>query len=321
MVFEYPGVLVTVVGNVSPEVLGAQLRANGFKWCACKIHDGSRIDNQEQFGNVNWHSRMKNMGISCGAWGPVRTDPTFEASIVTNLVRKYNFDFYIADAEYEYEYTNDGRQDAARFQRSQTFLSSLDMAGKPLGMTTFGILADHDIWYKPWYDAGAHVLPEAYPSMTRQTVAMALAGRVLKNPQHDGFKEWPRDRVHPMISTEEGNYGRVSAADYVVMLRTAKVWDYSIFTAEQVRPDEWAVYGDYNKEPHAMPTPAKSPAETARDDMIGIAKGIEKAWDDRRQMHSNTRITIARRILEADDSKLSPAMRRGLDNYLTKIGL
>jgi hypothetical protein len=159
----------------------------------------------------------------------------------------------------------------------------------------------HDLHYKPWYDAGFHVLPQAYVANKAElTPANAMASRTLKAPQHDGFVEWPVGRVHPMLSTEELNRGRVPAGDHVVLLRVARdsqgMKGYSIFVGEGVYPHEWPVYGDFNRESPMTP-PAELTVDEAVKEALKPLKAMEKVWDSKGQLHDTTRVTLARRIL------------------------
>lgn len=330
--FDQPGALVANPHNIGPEALATVMRGQGFKWCATLIHDGLTIQFHEDYIQNQWINRFRRAApeLKVYGWGPLRTNPVEEAKLVESLTVAYATDGYVANPEYEYELTNDGRQDPVRFERSGKFCGALGPVtkGRVLGMTTFGLLANHDLHYKPWYDLGFHVLPQAYVANQRElTPANAMAKRVLNAPQHDGFKEWPANRVHPMISTEALNLGRVSVGDHVVLLRIARdtqaMKGYSIFVAEGVKDFEWPVYGDFNRE-----APMGQPDDISLEEAVASALEpllqLEAQWDAHGTGHATSRVTTARRILEDSLSvpqKLDSTELRTLRDTLDVMGV
>ena len=121
MSWDEAGAFVWHESDVSPEVLGQELRHNGFGWVAVFLHDGLTADPVED----DWVARLRRAsGLLVGGWGALRTQPVEEAALASSLVTRYGLDFYIADAEAEYGYSGTGAPDKERFRRSQKFVAS-----------------------------------------------------------------------------------------------------------------------------------------------------------------------------------------------------
>jgi hypothetical protein len=102
--------------DIAPEALGSQLRDNGFSWVAVLIHDGLAVDPIEG----DWVRRFRAAsGLPVGGWGVLRTEPEQEADLAHRLLGQYSLDFYIANPEAEYKFSNDDGQSAERYGRSQ----------------------------------------------------------------------------------------------------------------------------------------------------------------------------------------------------------
>ena len=117
------GAFVWNEGNADPKALGQNLRANGFRWAAVILHDGTGVDPLESA----WIERFRaaaGPGIALGGWGVLRDRPEAEATLAAQLVDRYDLDFYIANAEAEYKYSGDDGYSGERYGRSRRFVEA-----------------------------------------------------------------------------------------------------------------------------------------------------------------------------------------------------
>ena len=147
--------------DVAPETLGVQLRANGFSWVALRIHDGLDTDPIEG----DWVRRFRAAsGLSVGGWGVLRAEPEREADLAHRLLDQDGLDFYIANAEAEYKFSNDDGQSNERFGRSQRFVERFRALEPetPAAVSSYCRADRADIDWKVWRGSGFAFLPQAY---------------------------------------------------------------------------------------------------------------------------------------------------------------
>jgi hypothetical protein len=220
--FDGAGVFIDNVGNFpGPTALADALQRDHFSWVAFHAHNGSWVP----YGsNAQWISVMRAHGLKVGLWGWEDSSPWLAAQLAAFQVQLAGADFYIADAEYDYE----RGAHTAGWYRSRIFATTFRQwePSLPAALTTFG--AARPPWVLPidfgaWRDNGFDLLPQAYynqfPKDDRPDMTVAHAKRA----------GWPIDRVHPVI----GVYHKYPAANYIPLLQQAGTTGYSVFLGDQ----------------------------------------------------------------------------------------
>ena len=233
--FTGAGVFVDNLGNFpGPTALADMLEQSHFTWIAFHAHNGIRVSSPV---NEDWISVMRSHGLAVGIWGWEDSQPWLAAQLAAFEVRMWGADFYIADAEFDYQRA----PHTAGWYRSRIFATTFRQYEPtlPAAMTTFGAAVAP--WVLPidfaaWRDNGFDLLPQAYynqfPKVDRpdQTVAHAVRAK------------WPIDRVHPVI----GVYRKYPAANYVPLLRQAGTTGYSVYLADQATAADYAALSVLN---------------------------------------------------------------------------
>jgi hypothetical protein len=221
-IFNGAGVFIDNVGNLpGPIGFAEELQNAHFSWVAFHAHNGSW---KSYAVNSEWVRVMREHGLRVGLWGWEDASPWLAAQLAAFEIRIVGADFYIADAEYDYERA----RHSAGWYRSRIFATTFRQYEPtlPAAMTTFG--AADPPWVLPidfaaWRDNGFDLLPQAYynqfPRVDRPDMTVAHAQRA----------GWPLARVHPVI----GVYRHYPAANYVPLLRAAGTTGYSVFIGDQ----------------------------------------------------------------------------------------
>jgi pyruvate/2-oxoglutarate dehydrogenase complex dihydrolipoamide acyltransferase (E2) component len=332
-VWHQAGAFIERPVNVAPEWLGQTMVANGFGWAAILIHNGLQVENEDQLA-AGWAQRLAGQGVAVGAWAPLREDPEREAELAVELCRRHGLAFYIANAEYEYEFSGAGGGSNERAGRSGRFVTAFRAKAPdlPAALSTFGRLDQHDLDWVPWRNAGFHFLPQAYPNEDSSLgVALCTAGgaKALASPPLD-----LSSRTHPTIGVYPGARGLVTPEDYVAQLATEpRARGFSVYLAERMDPGWWAIYGQAIRDgrilrgappepepeppkPEPEPEPQPEPevpkpkpprpgkAAAARARMIALAKEVEAEWAAQGrdpETIAASRISVARQVLETQD--------------------
>jgi hypothetical protein len=223
--------------DVAPETLGLQLRANGFSWVALRIQDGLAVDPIEG----DWVRRFRAAsGLSVGGWGVLRTEPEQEADLAHQLLDRDGLDFYIANPEAEYKYSNDDGQSAERYGRSQRFVERFRALEPemPAAISSYCRADTQDIDWGAWNDSGFAFLPQAYVN--------DLGGAASPAACADGAAEFfPASAVHPTVGVYEGQDGDPSPERYATLLDEAGTVGFSVYLAETgMRAEQWRTFGE-----------------------------------------------------------------------------
>jgi hypothetical protein len=227
--FDGAGVFIDNVGDFpGPVGLATELQKDGFTWVAFHAHNGI-WDSRGVPGD--WIQTMRDHGLSVGLWGWEDANPWLAAQLAVFQVRLTGADFYIADAEWDYEWA----KHTAGWWRSRIFADTFRRFEPtlPAAMTTFG--AAHAPWvlpidYKAWRNAGFDLLPQAYYNQ------FPTVDSPLQTVQHAKRAGWSVSQVHPVI----GVYHHYPAANYIPLLEKAGTTGYSVFVGDQ------ATYADYD---------------------------------------------------------------------------
>ncbi len=220
--FDGAGVFIDNLDNFpGPWALADELQAAHFTWVAFHVHNGVWT---QYATNAQWISVMRAHGLKVGLWGWEDSNAWLAAQLAAFQVRLAGADFYIADAEYDYELA----PHSGNWYRSRIFAQTFRQwePDLPAAVTTFG--AATPPWVLPidfaaWRDNGFDLLPQAYynqfPKVDRPDMTVAHALRA----------KWPLGRVHPVI----GVYRNYPAASYVPLLEAARATGYSVYIGDQ----------------------------------------------------------------------------------------
>jgi hypothetical protein len=236
MSWEGAGTFVWNETGVSPETLGHQLRVNGFSWVALRIQDGLAADPIEG----DWVRRFRAAsGLSVGGWGVLRAEPEQEADLAHRLLDHYGLDFYLANAEAEYKFSNEDGQSNERFGRSKRFVERFRALEPemPAAVSSYCRADTQDIDWSAWSGAGFAFLPEAYENDLGSAVSPAacVAGAA-------AF--FPTDAVHPTVGMYASHGEAPRPEHYAALLHEAGTVGFSVYLAEAGMYDrDWNAFG------------------------------------------------------------------------------
>ncbi len=236
--WSHAGAFVWHETALDPSALGRALRAAGFGWVALRVHDGLAEDVVED----DWANRFRAAsGLSVGGWGVLRTDPRQEAELADRLLARYGLDFYIANAEAEYEFSGPSGPDGERAGRSARFVEAfrgLRPAPFPVALSSYCRATLHDIDWAAWRSAGFAFLPQAYVNDFGEDVAPAACAAAAAG----AFA--PAD-VHPTIGVYDGQRGTIDVSRYVDLLDAAGTVGFSVYLAETGMTEaSWSALGE-----------------------------------------------------------------------------
>lgn len=229
------GAFVWHTDGLDPARLGQEMRANGFGWIAIRIHDGRTADQIDS----DWIARFRRAsGLPVGGWGVLRDQPTQEARLAGSLIGRLKLDFYIADAEVEYEYSNQSGQSAQRYGRSAAFVSAFRAIEPqlPVALSSYCRADTHDIDWSAWRAAGFAFMPQAYVDQFGGAAAPAVCAAGA-----GGF--FAAGDVHPTVGAFATSRPLPSPAAYAQMLRVAGTVGFSVYLAENMPDSAWRDYG------------------------------------------------------------------------------
>ncbi len=245
--------------DVAPETLGSRLRESGFSWVAVLIHDGLTADPLEG----DWVRRFRAAsGLPVGGWGVLRTEPDREADLAHRLLDYYSLNFYIANPEAEYKFSNDDGTSDERFGRSQQFVERFrtlepDM---PAAISSYCRADTQDIDWRAWNESGFVFLPQAYVNDFGSAASPAACAEGAA-----GF--FPIDSVHPTVGMYTGQRDGLSAEHYVALLDEAGTVGFSVYLAEtRMYAGDWHTFGKAIAQLDIAHRTAETPAS---DEVVG----------------------------------------------------
>lgn len=236
MSWDAAGGLVWHSTDVDPTWLGQQMRAAGFGWVA--VYLGGPTDPATP--DADWLARFRAAsGLPIGGWSVLGTDPAADASRAASLIGQAHLDFYIADAEAAYGYTQGATHSATRLARSRAFVTAFRRAEPALtaALSSYCRPDQHDLDWGAWATGHFVFLPQAYVNDFGDATSPASCVA--------GAAHWfPKSEVHPTVGSYAGTFGFVSPQRYVELLAQAGTTGFSIFPAEVAMPAEsWQAYG------------------------------------------------------------------------------
>lgn len=231
-IFEWPGAFFF---DISPSPLSDlsnrldALAEAGFKWCAAQAFDDTALIEQAAMGAFRDGVRAR--GMYFGIWGVHHDDPSGDATRASSQIDLWGADFYIANAEIEYKVDGPGTR-----AHSATFVNAFRALQPDIAaaLSTYGAIANEigvlgDITdvnggvmdLKSWYDAGFHVMPQAYASD-----AVYVPDRVIR---HFRRCRWPFSGIHPTLGIFIGG-ATYDGADYRTMIvdETNSEYEYEV---------------------------------------------------------------------------------------------
>jgi hypothetical protein len=222
--------------DISPELLAEDLRASGFGWVAVLVAEGGVEDAVED----DWVARFRRAsGLPVGAWSVLRTRPIEEARLAASLVERHALDFFIANAEAEYAYTDTSGADPERFARSGRFVGAFRerLPTIPAGVSSYCRANDHDLDWGAWREGGFVFLPQAYVNDFGPLASPAAC--VEGSSAH-----FPATSIHPTIGMYPGVQRSLRAGGYARLLARARTVGFSVYLAEtRMTGEEWRELG------------------------------------------------------------------------------
>jgi hypothetical protein len=236
MSWQSAGAFVWHETDIDPGFLASQLVDNGFGWVVVFLHEGLTEDPIE----ADWVRRFRlASGLPVGGWGVLRAAPRREAELADALIRRYGLDFYVANAEADYEYSGPSGPDGRRYERSRRFTAAFRALQPtlPAGLSTYCRADRHDLDWAAWRRSGFVLLPQAYVNDfgdEASPAACALGARPFFAPE----------QVHPTIGMHPGQTSSPAAASYGPLLQQAGTKGFSVYLAEtRMPPEEWQALG------------------------------------------------------------------------------
>jgi len=231
MSWQAAGGIVVHTDAIDPTLLGQEMRDAGFGWVAVLLPDGQRPVPL----SPAWIERFRAAsGLPAGGWSVLRDRPVADARLAAQLLAQNGLDFYIADAEQEYGYTEGTQHSSQHFARSKQFVDAFRSAEPsiPAALSSYCRPDQHDLGWAAWAPAGFAFLPQAYVNDVGPAVAPAacVAGAA---------SVFPRSAIHPTVGIWSGT---VPPQDYGQMLAAAGTTGFSLYTAENIN-DTWKAWG------------------------------------------------------------------------------
>jgi hypothetical protein len=229
------GGLIVNPGQIDPTLAGEEARANGFGWIAVQIADGETATPSSS----DWVARFRAAsGIPVGGWSVLRDHPAAEAQLAASLLTQDHLDFYIADAELEYGYTNGAERSLAHQHRSGLFISAFRALEPriPAALTSYCRPDEHDLDWAAWAAAGFEFLPQAYVDQfgaDGMPAACTTAARQV----------FPLSSIHPVLGVFPGASPTPTPAEYAAQLARAGTSGFSLFPFEDADAPTLAAYG------------------------------------------------------------------------------
>jgi hypothetical protein len=223
--------------DVSPEVLGHELRESGFAWVAVRVHDGLAVDPVQD----DWARRFRaESGLPVGAWGVLRTHPEREATLALELMDRYGLDFYIANPEAEYKYSGEDGVSEERWRRSQEFVDEFRRLGPNVkaAVSSYCRADMQDLDWRAWSESEFAFLPQAYVNDFGRAASPAACAEGAA-----GF--FDPAMVHPTVGVYRGTSEALDARRYTAMLADARTVGFSVYLAEtRMTRREWTIFGE-----------------------------------------------------------------------------
>jgi hypothetical protein len=235
MSWESAGGLVVQADQFDPVVAAEAARANGFGWIALQIADGETALPSP----ANWVARFRGVsGIPVGGWSVLRDHPVAEARLAGMLLEQDQLDFYIANAEQEYAYTNGAEHSLAHAHRSGEFIAAFRAVEPTMtaALVSFCRPDENDLDWKAWADAGFAFLPEAYVDQLGANGTPAACTTAAT--------QWfPRSSIHPVLGIFSGPIPTPTPTEYAAQLAQAGTTGFSLFPFENADSTSLAAYG------------------------------------------------------------------------------
>jgi hypothetical protein len=224
-------------------------------------------------------------------WGYQSKPSDVETAI--EQCQDYGVPFYLANCEIEFK-ENDHYSLSWLFSFKQAF------PGVSLALSTYGRPDYADIPYQPWFDAGAHIMPQSFP---HEQGDWWHADGAVYGSERAG---WPIRMIHPTVGTYPFMGQRVSAQEWRERLLLARSTygpfrGFNLYKPETTPYQELPIYKQLIGE-----LKMRTPTLTTRW-MRDEAADQVREWQKLGINYSKTRIRRANQLLGATDKQMDKA--------------
>jgi CHAP domain len=252
--FRGRGVWVWKADELDPDELVAKLASAHFHYLLLKAHDGTTEFAPNRSAMAAYRAAASRRSVFLGLWGYLRARTVAgaeaEAELAAELVRRHGARFYVADAEDEYERTDEpvSRAFASTFRRLRPAL--------PVALSSFGRIDLHPgIDWEAWRDNGFEFHPQAYECETSKLKPEACV--------EAAANVWPLGAIRPTVGayTSSTTKRRLSSEELAAGLRRVETKGFSVYRAGTASDGDYRALGDVSVEPvSSIPSRGKGAA-------------------------------------------------------------
>lgn len=211
------------IWNESTNVDLALMERLGYRFILIKVFDGGSGYNSPA-GIIRWREAARQHKLKFGVWG--YTYQPSDAQVAAALVDRYQADFFVADAEAEYERAKApySRMFAQTFRQHHPHMYA--------AISSFGRIDLHPgIDWRGWRANGFGFMPQAYQCDSTELTPSACVSAAQA--------VWRHQEIQPTLGTYRGALGSLSAAQlgqsvHGLKLRGANFWEASSVTPEDL---------------------------------------------------------------------------------------
>lgn len=238
------GMWVWDAAQNDPDLFCARLAKNNYGYVVVKAHDGSNEYNSPARVD-QWRMACRHHGLRFGIWG--YTYHGSDARTAVAVIERHGADFYVADAEIEYEQGYGASAEfASIFRKLKPHF--------PAAMSSFGRVDFHSLDWAAWAHHGFDFMPQAY-----ECESTADAPYLCVNA---AARYWKRQQIFPVLGSYRGARGLLTGQqlhDSVVHIALPGV---SVWDSQELHGDQVEQVGKLAHRPPPAPGhPAKPPAK------------------------------------------------------------
>ena len=198
----------------------ALMQKLGYRWLAIKAFDGGGGYNTPA-GIMQWRAVAKAHKLKFALWGYTR-QPS-DALVAASLCSRYQADFFIADAEVEYEnaVAPYSRMFASTFRQHHPHMCAF--------VSSFGRIDLHPgIDWRGWRANGFGYMPQAYECESKELAPAACL--------RAGEAVWKASEIQPTLGTYRGALGSLSGSQLGESVRGLRLRGVNLWEGSTVTP-------------------------------------------------------------------------------------